>query len=138
MIRNRKKHNKENIPATTSTKTLIQQQLKPCSHNNSISATDRGLKGTFKRTSFCSLAYKNSSTRLPLIARKKDGTVLKERRRIVTEDNRHEDRGNSQETSPFYHKIFKFKEIKSIDSEFRRLEEFKSKNQELRRELGGL
>jgi len=40
---------------------------------------------------------------------------------------------DSQEASPFYHRIFKFKEIKSIDTEFKRLEAFKSKNIELRR-----
>ena len=141
MLRNSKKHNnKENIPATTSTKTLLQQQLKPCSRSNSISTTDRGLKKALKRTSLASLVFKGSSTRLPLIASKKGGSGLNEGRRIATEDSKQEDRGQSSQEaySPFYHRIFKFKEIKSIDSEFQRLEEFKSKNKELRRELGGL
>ena len=108
MIRTRKKHNKENIPSSTSCKTTI-SQLKSTQHIN-VLFTDRGLKNIVKRGSLISLASKDS-THLPLIVNKKGGS--NERRRIVTEDNKRE---HGEVSSPFYYKIFKFKENKSIDA----------------------
>ena len=99
---------------------------------NGWGAEALGLKKKVEAKRSSSITLKSKDTNLPTIVSKK---VLETGHKGLPQQTRLTLMQNQKLS---YQKIFKYKENKSIDHELKRLQQFKCKNRELRKQLGGL